>query len=221
MAFGPIIRLINDTNVQIEMAPFTREEVVKFADGFSRLSVTQYLSHTQAQTAETEQAWYDGLIQDTSRIVWGIWVREAERKLIGNFALTTIEREVLAQATNGIMIFDKSYWGKGIASAVHRASLLYAFRELGLVRVKSAVLHGNQGSLRAMTKSGFTVVYTERNTHFRGGKPRHQDNLECLNPDDWAWRLWWGTDRPTRKSVEARAKTLEALQWAEENVELL
>jgi hypothetical protein len=143
------------------------------------------------------------------------------RSLIGNFALTTIDREVLAQATNGIMIFDKSYWGKGIASAVHRASLLYAFRELGLVRIKSAVLHGNEGSLRAMTKSGFTVVYTERNTHFRSGKSRHQDNLECLNPDEWAWRLWWGADRPTRKSIEARAKTLEALQWAEKNVELL
>lgn len=221
MSLGPIMKLKTDAGLQLEMAPFTREEVVLFANGFSRLSVTQYLSHTQVQTAETEQAWYDGLINDKNRLVWGIWVAEEERKLIGNFALTDIDRQVLAQATNGIMIFDKSYWGKGIASAVHRASLLYAFKELGLVRVKSAVLHGNGASLRSMEKSGFTVVYTERNTHFRHGATRHQDNLECLNPDDWAWRLWWGDDRPTRKAVEARAKTAEALKWAEKNVELI
>jgi RimJ/RimL family protein N-acetyltransferase len=221
MAFGPMMKLTTDTGLELEMAPFTRDEVILFADGFSRLSITQFLSHTTAQTEETEQAWYDGMIKDSSRLVWGIWVVGKERKLIGNFALTDIDRHVLAQATNGIMIFDKSFWGKGIASAVHRASLRYAFKELGLVRVKSAVLHGNGASLHAMEKSGFTIVYTERNTYFRGGKLRHQDNLECLNPDDWAWRLWWGDDRPTRKSVEARAKTLVALEWAEKNVELL
>lgn len=221
MAFGHMMRVKTDAGLQFELAPFSREEVVQFADGLSRLSVTQFLSQTVAQSAETEQAWYDGMIDDQDRFMWGIWAVDGERKLIGGFDLKDIERGVLAQAVNGIVIFDKSYWGKGVASAAHRAALLYAFKQLGLVRIKSAVLHGNGASLRSMEKSGFNVVYTERNTHFRGGKPRHQDNLECLNPDEWAWRLWWGTDRPTRKSVEARAKTLEALQWAEENVELL
>jgi RimJ/RimL family protein N-acetyltransferase len=161
------------------------------------------------------------MITDQTRVVWGIWAQGEERKLIGNFDFKGIDRSVLAQATNGIVIFDKAYWGKGVATAVHRASLRYAFKELGLVRVKSAVLHGNGPSLHAMEKSGFTVVYTERNTHFRDGAPRHQDNLECLNPDDWAWRQWWGDDRPTRKAVEARVLTLEALKWAEKNVEFL
>lgn len=221
MSFGPIIKLKTSAGMQLELAPFSREEVVQFADAFSHASITQFLSVGTAQTVETEQSWYDGLIVDKNRLVWGIWVTEKERKLIGNFAFIDINRSVLAQATNGIAITDKTQWGKGVATAVHRAALRYAFKELGLVRVKSAVLHGNGASLRAMEKSGFTVVYTERNTHFRDGAPRHQDNLECLNPDDWAWRLWWGDDRPTRKSVEARALTLAALEWAEENVELL
>lgn len=72
-----------------------------------------------------------------------------------------------------------------------------------------------------MEKCGYTVVYTERNEQFVRGKLVHLDCLECLNPDDWAWRQWWGDDRPTRKAVEARAKTVEALKWAEDNVELL
>lgn len=220
MAFGPIMRVKTDTGLKLELAPFNREQVAQFADPFSRLSVTQYLSVTSAQTTETEQRWYDELIVDKNRFAWGIWVVDDERKLIGNFDFREVERDQLAQATNGIAIVDSSYWGKGVASAVHRAALLYAFRYMGLVRVRSAVLHGNGASLASMEKSGFTVVYTERNTHFRAGKFRHQDNLECLNPDDWAWRLWWGDDRPTRKAVEARAKTASALKWAEKNVEL-
>lgn len=221
MAFGHIIKLKTDTGLQLELAPFTRDEVVQFAERFSRLSITKFLNSMNAQTAETEQSWYDKMIVDQTRLVWGIWACDGERTLIGSFDFKDISRAVLAQATNGIVIFDTAYWGKGVATAVHKASFLYGFKHLGLVRIKSAVMHGNGASLRAMEKVGFTVVYTERNTNFRDGAPRHQDNLECLNPDDWAWRLWWGDDRPTRKAVEARARTLEALAWAEKNVELL
>lgn len=221
MAFGPIMKVQTDAGLQLELAPFTREEVGQFADGLSRRSITKFLNMGMtAQTVETEQAWYDQLISDKTELAWGIWAVGDERTLLGSFGLKDIDREILAQATNGILIFDKTFWGKGIATAVHRASLLYAFKQLGLVRVKSAVYQGNKGSFLAMEKSGFTIVYTERNTHFRDGAPRHQDNLECLNPDDWAWRLWWGDDRPTRKAVEARVRTLDALKWAEENVEL-
>lgn len=221
MAFGPIIKLKTSTGMQLELAPYTREEVVQFAEPFSHSSITRFLSMHTAQTMETEQAWYDRQIVDKSRLIWGIWAVGDDRKLVGNFELKDIDRGVLAQATNGIAITDKEYWGKGVATAVHRAGLQYGFKQLGLVRIKSAVLRGNGASLQSMEKSGFTVVYTERNTHFRDGAPRHQDNLECLNPDDWAWRLWWGDDRPTRKAIEARAKTIEALEWAEKNVELL
>lgn len=222
MALGPIMKLKTSTGMHLELAPFTREETLKFIDGFARHTVTQYLSTATAQSKETEEEWYDKMVHDKESRVWGIWAgNDSERRLVGSFDFKNIDREALPQATNGIIIFDQSYWGKGIATAVHRAALLYAFNQLGLVRVKSAVLHGNGASLHSMEKSGFRVVYTERNTHFRDGAFRHQDNLECLNPDDWAWRQWWGDDRPTRKAVEARARTLEALKWAEQNVELL
>jgi RimJ/RimL family protein N-acetyltransferase len=131
------------------------------------------------------------------------------------------EKAPLFQATSGIIIVDSDYWGKGIASAAHKARTWYAFRQLGLVRIKSAVRNGNEGSLKALERSGYGHVYTERNTSFVDGAYRHQYNLECLNPDDWAWRLWWGDDRPTRKAIDARKVTEEVLRWAEKNVDLL
>ncbi len=222
MALGTVMKFTTDGGLKIELAPFTRVDVVDFAEGFSKESVIQYLGVGHAQTAETEQEWYDKVIKDDKRVIWGIWVVvDGVRKLIGNTALIEISRKHIFQATSVSVIVDKSFWGKGIASAAHRARTYYAFKRMGLHRVKSAVVAGNTASKRALEKVGYTHVCTERNETFVDGKLRHMDCLECLNPDDWAWRQWWGEDRPTSKSIEARALTRQALEWAEKNVELL
>lgn len=223
MALGPIMKLKTDAGLELELAPFSREEALKFVDGFARHTVTQYLSHGVAQSKETEEEWYDKMVRDKESRVWGIWVIDGDKRtLIGSSALTHISTgKHIRQAVSGSMIFDTSYWGKGIASACHKARTLFAFSQLGLHRIKSAVLQSNIASRKALEKSGYTLVYTERNELFVNGKLVHEDCLECLNPNDWAWRLWWGEDRPTRKSLEARTRTVAALEWAEKNVELL
>ena len=223
MALGPIMKLKIDTKLQLELAPFSREECLAFVDGFQKYTVMRYLSTIKsAQTVETEQEWYDKAIKEPDSLIWGIWVVEGEKRtLVGNIALRGITKAHTIQATNGISITDTNYWGKGIASSAHKALILYGFRVCGLTRIKSAVMKPNAGSWKAMDKCGYTLVYTERNEGFVDGVTVHMDCLECLNPADWAWRQWWGDDRPTRKAVEARTKTIEALDWAEKNVELL
>lgn len=222
MAFGPIMKLTTDTGIEIELAPFTREDALKFIDGFARHSITQYLSHGNVQTKETEEEWYDSMIRDQTTRVWGVWViNDNERHLIGNSTLMNIElSKPIRQAVSGSLIFDKAYWGKGIASACHKARTHYAFEQLGLHRIKSAVLQPNVGSRKALERSGYALVYTERNELFVNGSLLHQDCFECINPVDWAWRLWWGDDRPSRKSLEARKFTEAALEWAEAHVTL-
>lgn len=223
MSFGPIMRTKTSTGMQIELAPFAREEIVENLRGYQKDSVVRYMSlQHHAQVKESVEEWYDKIAKDTERILWGLWVIEGgKRQHIGNTALMDFEKAPLFQATSGIIIVDSDYWGKGIASAAHKARTWYAFRQLGLVRIKSAVRNGNEGSLKALERSGYGHVYTERNTSFVDGAYRHQYNLECLNPDDWAWRLWWGDDRPTRKAIDARKVTEEVLRWAEKNVDLL
>lgn len=220
MAFGQIMKLKTAAGLQIELAPFTREEAVVFVGGFERHSVSQYVT-SRVQTKETEEEWYDAMIKDQTSRIWGIWVVEnGQRRLIGNSSLTHISTEHIRQAVSGSIIIDKSYWGKGIASACHKARTYFAFEQLGLHRIQSAVLQPNGGSRKALERSGYTYVYTERNEKFVNGGLVHVDYLECLNPADWAWRQWWGDDRPPRKSLEARKKTAAALAWARENVEL-
>jgi len=221
MAFGPIMRL-KVGELEIELAPLGREDMERFiSPGMNQASVSNYLSRRTGNTLEDEYEWFEKTRKESDSIIWGIFdITDGKRIVIGTTGITGLTNEPLKQATSGVLIFDRDYWGKGIATHIHKARTWYLFRQVGLVRIKSAVIHGNVASLKALETSGYSVVYTERNTTFGDGKLRHQDNLECLNPSLEAWRQWWGSDRPTKRSVETRKRTLAALKWAEEHVSL-
>jgi RimJ/RimL family protein N-acetyltransferase len=210
--------------LRIELAPFAKSDLGEFINpGMNQASVNRYLAHHTSHTIEDEEAWYDKVRGDKTSMVWGIWlVEDKSRTLIGTTALHDIfiNDALIHQATSGSTIFRKEYWGKGIASAAHKARTWYSFYHMGLHRIMSAVVQGNVGSRTALSRSGYILVYVERNTVFVDGAPRHQDNLECLNPNDPFWSQWWQGERPTKRSVEARQLTRDVLTWAEKNVEL-
>jgi RimJ/RimL family protein N-acetyltransferase len=217
--------------LQVELAPLIKESMGEFISlehggGMQRHTVSRYMGMGVAPVLEDEQEWFEKTRQDKSTLVWGIWVIEGDqRMLIGNSALTNIGKEghsgFIRQAVSGSMIFRKEYWGKGIASAAHKARTWYAFQHLGLHRLQSAVIQANGGSRKALERTGYFFVYTERNEMFGEGKLHHMDCLECLNPLDLFWSQWWHGDRPTKAATAARATTREALAWADQNVELV
>lgn len=229
MAFGPIMRLDvpqkDGASLQIELAPITKDALDEFVTdgGMQSYPVIRYLSRQTSPVLEDEYEWFEKTRTDTTSVIWGIWVRsEGTRQLIGNTGLSSIEYGPtgLKQATSGVLIFNQAYWRKGIASHIHKARTWFAFTELGITRIKSAVIHGNQASRKALEKSGYTLVYVERNTNVTDGVLRHQDALECLNPLEPFWSNWWGEDTPGSAVVAARKNTLQALSWAKANVTL-
>jgi len=222
MTFGPIMKM-KVGELEVELAPIDKDSLSSFiSPGLQQASVSRYLTMSVAPTLEDEQEWYEKVRTDQNSRVWGIWVREdQERKLIGSTALNGIKWTHVHQATSGSLIVDQAYWGKGIASSIHKARTWYAFQHMGLHRIQSAVLRGNGGSSKALSRSGYTLVYTERNDQYVDGSLRHMDCLECLNPSEPFWSQWWHGDRPSKRSTMARTRTREALAWAEENVTLL
>ncbi|MGB4762025.1 MAG: GNAT family N-acetyltransferase [Candidatus Saccharimonas sp.] len=229
MAFGPIMRF-QVGELKIELAPLTRESMSEFVDiahggGMQRHTVTRYLGRRNAPVLEDEYEWFDKVRQNSSSLNWGIWVVNGdERLLIGNSSLNGIgedgHSDFIRQATSGSQIFRPEYWGKGIASAAHHARTWYAFKHLGLHRIKSGVIQGNGGSAKALARSGYIYSFTERNEQYVDGKLLHMDCYECLNPLDLFWRQWWHGDRPPAATLRARKLTREALAWAEQHVEL-
>lgn len=221
---GPIMDVrVNDT-LTVRLAPFSREDAKQFvaAGGLQARSITRYLGLWFAPTEEQEQEWYDKAIKDEARLIWGIWDTSGKTpKLIGNTALVDLQVFPVRQMTSGSIITNKSYWGRGIGSAVHKARTWYGFKEFGLVRIKSAVMLPNIGSKKALARSGYFVHSIERNIQFTEGQFVHQENLECLNPSEHEWTRWWGDDAPSKEALAARKVTQEALAWADQNVTLL
>lgn len=221
---GPIMSVQVNNKLTVRLAPFTKEDLGAFIDngGMQLRSTTRYMAMNFAPTIETELEWYDKIRSNPDYMVWGIWTDEADgAKLIGNTALSRLEEFPFRQMTSGSAIFNQNYWGKGIASAIHRARTWYAFSEMNLTRIKSAVALPNVASKKALLKSGYFVHSTERNTQFANGVFQHQENLECLNPSEHEWNRWWGIDTPSSNAIEARKVTLEAIEWAKQNVSIL
>jgi ribosomal-protein-alanine N-acetyltransferase len=222
MAFGPIMHFeVGD--LKIELAPIPKENVGKFIEngGMQTHTVTQFLGHRAAPVDADEVEWWEKVRTQKDSLTWGIWDITGERKLIGSSALHGINGEHFRQATSGSMIFDTSYWRKGIAKSAHMARTWYGFTQLGLTRIKSAVIVGNIASQRALENSGYTRVYVERNEVFVNGKFHDMLCLECINPDPAFWKRWWGDNRPAQTSRAARMRTREALAWANKHVTLL
>ena len=68
----------------------------------------------------------------------------------------------------GIMIGDRSVWGRGIASDAIRTICGYLFEELGLRKLTAGAMANNPAVIRAFEKSGFV----------REGLLRQQDRFE-------------------------------------------
>ena len=223
MAFGATMRL-QVGELTIELSALTKESMKEFIAGEGGMqlhSVHRYINRHTAPTQQDEEEWFDKTRATSDNLVWGIWVVDGDqRTLIGNTSLGEIEGKHFRQATSGSMIFRQDYWGKGIASAIHKARTWYAFNQLGLTRIKSAVIDGNLGSRKALEKSGYSLVYVERNELFVDGSHRHMSCLECLNPNPEFWNRWWRGERPPKASIAARNRTREALPWAETHVTL-
>lgn len=221
MAFGSIMRLAVG-ELTIELAPLSREVMPEFIQpGMQTATVTKYLE-TQAQVLENEYEWYEKVRTDATSRTWGIWiVRSDERELIGSSSLHNIKKDFFFEAGSGSLIFKPEYWGVGIASVTHQARTWYAFYVMGIDRIWSEVIQGNDASRRALEKSGYRVTHARRNDKFVEGRLRHVDQFECINPSALVWKRWWGDDKPGKSARDARQRALLAMEWASNNVTLL
>lgn len=224
MAFGKIMEFDLNESIRVRLAPFSREDMPEFIkDGAMQThAITRYLLRNWAPVLEDEYEWFESTRQDRSSIVWGIFVSDngSDWQLIGNSSLNNIGDGVMRTATSGFMIFRPEWWGKGIAGKAHRARSWFAFKQTEIVMIRSSVLGPNVASAKALQSVGYVPVFTERNMKLVDGEWLHELCLQAVNPEKWAWRLWWGDDRPPKAFADSRRTSAQALEWAEQNLRL-
>lgn len=83
---------------------------------------------------------------------------------IGTIRLSNIDRRH-GLGEIGIMIGEKSVWGKGYASEAIQVLSEYAFKKFQLHKINAGMCKGNESSLRAFEKAGYSLWGVRKN-HF-------------------------------------------------------
>lgn len=101
---------------------------------------------------------------------------------IGNVYLTDIDY-VNRTAESHVLIGDRDYWGKGLATEAYMLLLDYAFNELNLNRIEALVLENNIRSLNMHKKCGYVEEGIKRNSVYKNGKYINQIIMAVLKEE--------------------------------------
>jgi ribosomal-protein-alanine N-acetyltransferase len=147
----------------VTLAPIKPEHLEHYVEWFADPHVTRFLTRDTAVTLQQEREWLDGVARSETEVAWGIFV---EGQHIGGTAVSRIDWRNRHGVT-GIIIGDRNWWGRGIATEAMSMRTQYAFEELALEKLITQVVEGNVASRRALVKVGYTTVGMYRRHEFR------------------------------------------------------
>ena len=121
--------------------------------------VNQYLE-TRSVTLQNLREYIRSKNESDTAILLGIFCRKSG-KHIGNVKLEPVDW-MKKVATMGLLIGDKSFWGKGVGTEVVDLVTNYAFDTLRLSEVNLGVIPENKPALRVYEKCGFIIDHIEK-----------------------------------------------------------
>jgi RimJ/RimL family protein N-acetyltransferase len=158
--FGPILR-----GTLVTLRPPNPEETKLFVEWLGDADVTRYLLRRMPPALHEEEEFFKRIAESKNDVWWVLAVGEKPVGAIGIHGIDWIN----AHATTGIMIGDKSYWGRGIAGEAMQLRTRFAFGELNLHKLKSYAIVENEASRRALERAGYKTVGTFREEQWIDG----------------------------------------------------
>ncbi len=142
--------------------------------------INQYLeSRFETWTAQKLRRYIRRMMRDRRTVFMGILLKDSRRH-IGNVKLDI--NPVHGLGVIGILLGDKTCWGKGYATEVLNLLSRYAFDKLGLHKLGAGTYASNRGSVRAFLKAGYRVEGRFREQYRDGAKFVDGLYLGKINP---------------------------------------
>jgi RimJ/RimL family protein N-acetyltransferase len=158
--FGPVLK-----GQKVTLRPPDAADAARFIAWFADLEVTRYLGTTFPLSLQGEEDALKRLGESKNDV---FWVIEAEGKAIGASGIHRIDW-VNAHGTTGTLIGEKTMWRKGYASESIALRTAYAFLQLNLHKLNTEVFVANEGSRRALERSGYRGIGVRREHFWRDG----------------------------------------------------
>lgn len=151
----------------VRLRPMEERDLPSFVDWLADREVTRWLAEMSAPpTLEEEYEWYERRRSDPDSLMWAI--ETIDGRLVGSTELRL--EPARRKAEFGIVIGDRSQWGRGLGTEALRLVLAYAFGELELNRVELTTAEDNERAIRSYKKVGFVREGLKRQDRMVEGK---------------------------------------------------
>ena len=213
--FGMKMLVNRGEELQVFLRPFEKEELSLVTKGFQSPTIHRYTRQIFAQTLENEEEWYHRVRRSETDCVWAIVVAGSNFKHSGVDCQTPIGVTGIhgidqwGGGRTGIVIWDHRVWGLGVASAAHLGRTLFVADFLNRNTLRSSVMVGNNSSLNALKRVGYTVCGTNPRHSFREGKWLDEFQLTWLNPRKISDLYPEGLPGKFKRGVKRAEKALE------------
>lgn len=127
---------------------------------------SRFAEHTEAST----RAFVGAQRDDANALFLGIRSKSLAMRHVGNIKLAPIDRRH-GLGEIGLLIGERSAWGRGIASDAIAALALIARDELSLRKLTAGCYASNVGSEKAFRNAGFEVEARRRDHFLLDGRP--------------------------------------------------
>ncbi|CUH94427.1 hypothetical protein P22_0493 [Propionispora sp. 2/2-37] len=145
-------------------------------------TVTKWMRHgIFPNSSESMRAFYSSQTVSKTDVVFAIVLKE-EDSHIGNIGLHAVNY-FFRSAEIGVMIGEKSCWGKGYAAESISLLSQHCFNRLNLNRLAAGAVAANIGSIRAFEKAGFIREGIARQAYFCDGEYHDCVNLSLLRSE--------------------------------------
>ena len=142
---------IRANNIYLRSLVVAEDGMYKYCAWINDPEVNEFLS-TKSATIDGIADYVEDKNKSSSALLLGVFLEDGRH--VGNVKLEPID-EVRKIATFGIMIGDKSVWGKGIGTEATKTIVNYAFNDLDMNIVRLGVMRNNTPAIRIYERLGF------------------------------------------------------------------
>jgi len=131
-------------------------------------------------TIKDLRAFINSINKSQNDFLFGIFLNENSRH-IGNIKIGNVNaRHKFAEV--GLLIGDRSQWGKGYATEAIKLATEYAFSVLRLNKIVAGIYANNTGSFRAFQKAGYRKIGIMKKHRVSSGVLVDEILVEKLRP---------------------------------------
>jgi RimJ/RimL family protein N-acetyltransferase len=170
---------------RVRLRPIERDDLPRFVAWFADPEVRAHLALFLPLSRAQEERWYEStLAQPQEEQPFAIDARldEARWQHVGAAGLQNLQWRNRGTEI-GLVVGDRSFWGKGLGTEATALLVRFAFDTLNLHRVALRVYEDNAPARRVYEKVGFVLEGRQRDGDFREGRYRDVLLYSILRPE--------------------------------------